>query len=93
MGSTVTDPKIVRNFRRKVILVLVGQLSCGADDLVDQGCQLHRSRIKFTGFDLREVEKLVNKAEQVLPGPVNALQRLLRLFGAEPCGVADHHLG
>src|SRR5262249_35665952 len=59
------------------VLVLLGKLSGGADDLVDQRCELHGLRIelKLSGLDLREVEYLVDKPEQVSTGAVDALQR------------------
>ena len=45
------------------------------------------------GFDLREVEHLVDEAEKVGSGAVHALQWLLRLFRTEARRVGDHHLG
>src|SRR5262249_40796108 len=49
------------------VLVLLGKLPGGADDLIDQRCELHGLRIelKLSGLDLREVEYLVDKPEQV----------------------------
>ena len=60
------------------ILILLGELACGADDLFDQWCKLHGLRIEFelAGLDLREVEYLVDEAEQVVAGAIDALQRL-----------------
>src|SRR5215813_12864591 len=45
----------------EAVLVLVGQLSGGADDLVDQRCKLHGLWVEFelSGLDLRQVEHLV----------------------------------
>src|SRR5262249_27338812 len=67
----------------EVVLVLLGQLSGGADYLVDQRCKLHGLRVEFelSGLDLRQVEHLVDEAEQVSTSAVHALQRLLQM----PC--------
>ena len=64
-------------------------------DLVDQRRELHclRIELELAGLDLGEVQHLVDEAEEVLTGAVNALQRLQRLFGAEARRVGDHHLG
>jgi hypothetical protein len=51
----------------EAIVVLLGELSRSADDLVDEFRQIHRLGIEFelAGFDLREVEYLVDEAEEV----------------------------
>src|SRR6516225_448914 len=79
----------------EAVLVLLGQLASRADHLLDQWCQLHGLWVEFelTGFDLREVEYLVDEAKKVSTSSVHALQWLLRLFRAEARGVFDHHLG
>ena len=79
----------------QAVLVLLGELARGADHLFDQRCELHGLRIelKFPGFDLRQVEHLIDEAKQVSSGAVHALQRFLRLFRAEARRVGDHHLG
>ena len=51
------------------------------------------TELELAGFDLGEVEHLVDEAEQVVAGAVHALERLLRFFGAEARRMADHHLG
>jgi hypothetical protein len=45
------------------------ELSRRADDLVDEPCQIHRLGVEFelAGFDLREVEYLVDEAQEVGP--------------------------
>src|SRR5262245_19285696 len=48
---------------------------------------------ELSGLDLRQVEHLVDEAKEMSPSAVHALQRLLRLFRAEPRGVRDHHFG
>ena len=80
---------------QQAVLVLLGELARGADHLVDQRRELHGLRIELelAGFDLGEVEHLVDEAEQVGAGAIHALQRLLRLFRAEARRVGDHHLG
>jgi hypothetical protein len=48
----------------EAVVVLLGKLSGGADDLVDQRRQLHTFTVEFklAGFDLREVEHLIDEA-------------------------------
>ena len=67
----------------------------GADDLVDQRCELHGLwvELELAGLDLREVEHLVDEAKKVGTGAIYALQWLLRLFRTEARRVGDHHLG
>jgi hypothetical protein len=82
-------------FDDEAVLVLVGELSRGADDLVDKPFQINRLgiEVELPGFDLREVQHLVDQAKEVGPGGIHTAQRFQRLFRAEPCRVADHHLG
>ena len=51
-----------------------------------------RIELKFPGFDLRQVEHLIDEAKKVGSSAVHALQWLLRLFGAKARRVRDHHL-
>src|SRR5262249_55596880 len=48
-------------------------------------CQINRLGIEFelAGFDLREVEYLVDEAQEVGPGGIDTAQRFQRLFRAE----------
>ncbi|MGZ3357548.1 MAG: hypothetical protein ACXVBO_22240 [Isosphaeraceae bacterium] len=48
-----------------------------AEDLIDERRELDclRIELELASLDLREVEHLVDEAEQVLTGAVNALQR------------------
>jgi hypothetical protein len=75
------------------VMVLLGKLPGGVDDLLDKGCQLHRLwvELELSGLDLREVEHLIDKAKKVSTSAVHALQWLLRLFCSEPRRVFDHH--
>src|SRR6516225_9876535 len=95
MGSTVNVPRFSWASTMRRFLVLLGELSGGADNLIDKPCQINRLGIKFelASFDLGEVEHLVDEAKEMSPSAVHALQRLLRLFRAEPRGVRDHHFG
>ena len=79
----------------KAVLVLLGELACGADDLVDQRSELHRLRIELelAGLYLGEIEHLVDQAEQMDPGAMHALQRLGGLLSTETGRVGHHHLG
>src|SRR5262249_7985599 len=59
----------------KPVLVLLGKLAGGADDLVDQRCKLHSLWVEFelSSLDLRQVEHLVDEAKQVSTSAVHAL--------------------
>ena len=46
-----------------------------------------------TGFSLREVQYLVDEAQEVSPRGIHAAQGLERLFCAEARCVGDHHFG
>ena len=87
--------EILRGLDDEAVLVLLGKLARSTDNLFDQRRELHGLRIelKFAGFDLRQVEHLIDEAKQVSSSAVHALQRLQRLFRAEAGRVRDHHLG
>ena len=94
-GIGCQHAKIVLRFHRELVLVLLRQLTRGADDLIDQRRQVHGFwvQLELAGFDLGEIEHLVDEAEQVLAGAVHALERLGGFFRAEARRVGDHHLG
>jgi len=79
----------------KTVLVLLGKLSCSADDLIDKPSQIHRLGIEFelSSFDLREVQYFVDEAQEVGPGGIDTAQRFQRLFRAEARRISGHHLG
>src|SRR5215813_12123868 len=79
----------------EAVLVLLGKLSGGADDVVDQRCELHGLwvELELSRLDLRQVEHLVDEAEKVSTRAVHALQGPLRLFCAEARRVFDQHVG
>ena len=87
--------KFLVRFDQEAVLVLLGELPRGADHLVDQGRQVHGFgvELELAGFDLREVEHLVDEAEKVGAGAMHAAQRLGRLVRAETRRIGDHHLG
>jgi hypothetical protein len=70
----------------EAVLVLLRKLSGGADDIVDQRCELHGLwvELELSRLDLRQVEHLVDEAEKVSTSAVHALQRLLRFFCSRP---------
>jgi hypothetical protein len=78
----------------ETVLVLLGKLSRGADDLIDKPDQIDTLGIQFelAGFDLREVQYLVDEAQEVSPGGIHAAQRFQRLFRSKACRVGGHHL-
>jgi hypothetical protein len=49
--------------------------------------------LELAGFDLREVQYLVDEAQEVAAGGIHTAQRFQCLFCAEARRVADHHLG
>ena len=77
MGSTVKSAEVLLRLDNQAVLVLLGKLARSTDHLFDQRCELYRLRIKlkFAGFDLRQVEHLIDEAKQVGSGAVHALQR------------------
>jgi len=87
--------QVLLRFDDEAVLVLFGKLSRGADDLVDKPGQIHRLGIEFelACFDLREVQYLVDEAQEMGAGGIHTPQRFQRLFRAEARRVADHHLG
>src|SRR5262249_1037207 len=85
---------VLLGFDDKAVLVLFGELSGGADDFIDKARQIHRLWIEFelSSFDLGEVEYLVDQAQEVGPGGIDAAERLQRLLRAEARRVRNHHL-
>src|SRR5262249_39228336 len=72
-----------------------GELSRGADDLVDEPSQIHSLGVEFelACFNLREVQDLVDEAQEVGAGGIHTAQRLYGLFRPGARRVAYHHLG
>src|SRR5262249_24069098 len=62
--------QVLLRFDDEPVLVLLGKLSRGADNLVDKPGQIHRLEIEveLAGFDLREVQYLVDQAQEVSAG-------------------------
>src|SRR3546814_4329772 len=63
---------------------------------LDEGAEVHLllPELQLAGFDLREVEQIVDEAQQVLPGAVDVLRVLVVLRVIErPEGLRRHHLG
>ena len=73
--------QVLLGFDHEAVLVLLGELSRGADDLIDEPTQVHRLGIEFelAGFDLGEVQYLVDEAQEMGAGGINTAQRLLCL--------------
>src|SRR5262249_60880595 len=70
--------ELISGFDDEPILVLLRELPRRADDLIDERRQIHRlgAELELAGLDLREVEHLIDKAEQVRAGAVHAIERL-----------------
>jgi len=68
----VEPANVVLRFDGEAILILLRELSRGADDLVDKAGQIHRLGIEFelARFDLGEVEYLVD-AQEVRAGGIH----------------------
>src|SRR5262249_5388360 len=66
----------------------------GADHLIDKPGQINTLGIEFelAGFDLREVQYLIDEAQEVGAGGIHTAQRFQRLFRAEARRVSHHHL-
>ena len=79
----------------KAIFILLGKLPRRTDDLVDQRGQVHGLRIelKLAGFDLREVEDLVDEAEKMSTRAVHARSGSVAFLRAEARCIGDHHFG
>src|SRR5512132_2313260 len=77
--------QVLLGFDDEAVLVFLGELSRGADDFIDKPGQINGFRIEFelAGFDLREVQYLVDEAKEVGPGGIHTAQRFQRLFRAE----------
>jgi hypothetical protein len=94
-GVRVERAHVLLGFDDEAVLVLLGELSGGADDLVDKPGHINRfgMEVELARFDLGEVQYLIDEAKEVGPGGIHAAQRFLRFFRAEARRVGDHHLG
>src|SRR5947208_3429652 len=83
-GVRVERAQVLLCGHDEAVLVLLRELSRGADDLIDKPCQINRLGIELelAGFDLREVEHLVDETKEVSPGGIHTAQRFQRLFRA-----------
>ncbi len=68
-------------------------MSRRADDLVDEARQVNGFgiEVELAGLDLREVQDLVDQAQEMGPGGIHTAQRFQRLFRAKARRVGDHH--
>src|SRR5262249_56518574 len=94
-GVDAQLPEAVWGVEHEPILVLLRQLSRGADDILQQRSQtlFFRAELELAGFDLGEVEHLIDQAEEVRTRAMHPAQGLLSLFGPEARRTRDHHLG
>jgi len=74
--------EILLGFDDEAVLVLLGELSRGADDIIDER-QVHRLRIEFelAGFDLRQVQYLVVRNRDWLYGSPYSPDSINNEFG------------
>ena len=68
----VRAPRFCCVFDDYPVLVLLGELARGADDLVDERLELDRLRVELElpCLDLGQIEHLVDEAEQVGAGGI-----------------------
>src|SRR5262249_34126545 len=94
-GIPLKRSNLVLDFDYEPVLVRLGELSRRADDLIYKPCQINRLGIEFerTSFDLREVQYLVDEAQEMGSSGIHTTQRLECLFRAKASCVGDHHLG
>src|SRR5262249_3716210 len=94
-GVRGEDTQVLLGVDNETVLVLLGKLSGGADDLVDHRCYLYGLwvELELSDLDLRQVEHLVDEAEEMSPSAVQRLQRSARLSRDEACGDSEHLFG
>ncbi len=65
--------EIAWTFHGQAILVLLGERTCGADDFFDQrrNADALQIELQLPGFDLRQVEDLVDQPEEMCARTVN----------------------
>ena len=70
--------QVLLHLDNEPIAVLLRELAGGADDLIDQRSEIDALRVEFqlAGFDLGEIEHLVDQAAQMSASRVNALERV-----------------
>src|SRR5262245_33421441 len=95
MESVVSAPRFSCASTTRRLLFFSASCPAVPTNLIDETCQMNRLGIEFelAGFDLREVEYLVDEAQEVGAGGIHTAQRFQRLFGAEARRVGDHHFG
>src|SRR4029077_11502316 len=69
------------SFDDEAVLILLGELARGADNLVNEAHQIHRLRaeLELARFDLGKIVHLINEAEEMGAGAMHAIERLERL--------------
>jgi hypothetical protein len=69
-GIGLERANVLLGFNDQPVLILLGKLSRGADDLVDESRQIYRFGIELqlAGLDLREIQHLVDEAKEMGPG-------------------------
>src|SRR5438046_3206494 len=74
--SAVSAPRFSCASTMRRFLFFSARLSGGADDLINKASQVHRLWIEFelAGFDLGEVQYLVDEAQEVGAGGIHTTQ-------------------
>ena len=83
--------EVAWTFYGQAILVLLGERACGADDFFDQrrNADALQIELQLPGFDLRQVEDLVDQPEEMRARTVNTAERLQRLLRPKPRRIAS----
>src|SRR4029079_13873914 len=65
--------KVLLAFDHEAVVILLRKGPRRVDDLIDQRRQIHPigAKLKLAGFDLREVENLVDEAEKMAAGTMH----------------------
>src|SRR5262249_9166644 len=89
-GVRVECTRVLLGFDNEAILILFGKLPCGANDLVDEPCQIDRLGIEFelSGFNFGKVQYLIDEAQEVGPGCIYPAQRFLLARNCDLCSLA-----
>ena len=77
------------------VAVLLRQRLHGLDDVLDQRSERERFEVKLhsPGFDLGQVENVVDQREQMARGAQHPVERLDLILAFEVAGVLQQHLG
>src|SRR5262249_34832922 len=87
--------EVLLDFNDEAVLFLLGKLSRGADNLVDQRGELHDlwGELELSRLDLRQVEHLIDQGKQGSTRAGPAPPRLPRPFCSQARRIGNQHVG